>query len=576
MPVDWAAAKRCESLWLQGVSSLRRGDLDAAAQAFQAATVQDPTAADAWLGLHATGHGGDRSVEAMARQVASFGELRTRLHTPLESRFMIGEYADFRLESPHDLWLAGMASMLAGGQVEQAWAALAQARLDREETRFLVGRCALLRKDWSTVLVVAEPIRDRFLREESQLWVAVALINRKVFGEALEVLRPLPVLLGAHRKFLGELAFLRGLARDGLGDSSGALALFEKAYRYFPEHSIIAARVNIEVPSENTELAQPEPEVVRPEPDAVARTPFPSVSTRRAPGAQRDFDDAMEQLDNLIGLQPVKDQVRMLSAQLRMAALRRSRGLSTAPMLQHFVFTGPPGTGKTTVARIVGKLLHGLGLLAEGHVVEAQRVDLVGRHLGETAIKTTQVIDSALDGVLFIDEAYSLQNSGYVDGKDAYGQEALQVLLKRAEDDRDRLVVVLAGYPDEIAELLSSNPGLASRFSTRVEFPSYSAADLVAITHTFLAAQMDTLDSPAESALRACCQDAVGQDLIDSLGNGRFARELSRKAAAVRDLRLADKYGDTGEPTAAEMVTVGADDVTSAYLELLRAVSSTP
>lgn len=183
-----------------------------------------------------------------------------------------------------------------------------------------------------------------------------------------------------------------------------------------------------------------------------------------------------------------KRQVRSLSAQLRMAAVRRSQGLAAAPAPQHLVFAGPPGTGKTTVARIVGKIFAGLGLLERGHVVEAQRVDLVGQRLGETAIKTSGAIDRALDGVLFIDEAYALSNTGY-SGGDAFGKEALQVLLKRAEDDRHRLVVVLAGYPNEIAELLSTNPGLASRFNTRVDFPSYAADELALIAESFLAAQ---------------------------------------------------------------------------------------
>ncbi|MGW1817113.1 AAA family ATPase [Streptomyces sp. NPDC002125] len=178
------------------------------------------------------------------------------------------------------------------------------------------------------------------------------------------------------------------------------------------------------------------------------------------------------------------------------------------------------------MARVVGKVFAGLGLLARGHVVEAQRVDLVGQHLGETAIKTSKIIDEALDGVLFIDEAYALSNTGY-SGGDAFGKEALQVLLKRAEDDRHRLVVILAGYPNEIAELLSTNPGLASRFNTRVDFPAYSADELVLIAESFLGAQGDAPTEEAALALRTSCDLAVTDGLIDRLGNGRFARANS-------------------------------------------------
>ena len=141
--------------------------------------------------------------------------------------------------------------------------------------------------------------------------------------------------------------------------------------------------------------------------------------------------------------------------------------------MRHFVFAGPPGTGKTTVARILGRIFAALGLLARPDVVEAQRADLVGQHLGATAIKTNELVDRALGGVLFIDEAYGLVNPGYAGG-DAFGAEAVQTLLKRAEDDRDRLVIILAGYEREMDAFLATNPGLASRFNQRVRFPSYS------------------------------------------------------------------------------------------------------
>ncbi|MEU2720717.1 AAA family ATPase [Streptomyces smyrnaeus] len=277
--------------------------------------------------------------------------------------------------------------------------------------------------------------------------------------------------------------------------------------------------------------------------------------------------EAMTLLDGMVGLESIKRQLRTLVAQLRMAAVRREQGLPSTSAPQHFVFAGPPGTGKTTVARVIGKVFAGLGLLEKGRVVEAQRVDLVGQHLGETAVKTSKVIDSALDGVLFIDEAYALSNSGYFKG-DAFGAEALQVLLKRAEDDRDRLVVVLAGYPHEMAELLASNPGLASRFTTRVDFPSYSADELVQIARGVLESQGDVLDEDAASALETCCRRAVDEALADQLGNGRFARELCRKAAALRDLRLDELHGSSSTPTREEITTVRFADISQAYQEL--------
>ncbi|MDX2685012.1 hypothetical protein [Streptomyces scabiei] len=159
-----------------------------------------------------------------------------------------------------------------------------------------------------------------------------------------------------------------------------------------------------------------------------------------------------------------------------------------------------------------------------------------------------------------------MSNSGY-SGGDAFGDEALQVLLKRAEDDRDRLVVILAGYPDEINALLATNPGLASRFTTRVHFPSYFADELVRISHGFFDSQGDVLDEDAAMALRGHCE-AVDDGLVDRLGNGRFARELCRKSTALRDLRLYDLYGGSDTPTREEIVTVRLADVSAAYREL--------
>src|SRR5262249_20003666 len=161
---------------------------------------------------------------------------------------------------------------------------------------------------------------------------------------------------------------------------------------------------------------------------------------------------------------------------------------------------GPPGTGKTTVARILGRIFAAHGLLVRPEVIEAHRADLVGEHLGATAIKTNKLIDSAMGGVLFIDEAYSLHNDGY-SGGDAFGAEAVQTLLKRAEDDRDRLVIVLAGYPDDMDRFLRSNPCLASRFSTRVTFPSYHPAELVDIANQLASQAGDVFDPAAEEVL---------------------------------------------------------------------------
>jgi SpoVK/Ycf46/Vps4 family AAA+-type ATPase len=275
-------------------------------------------------------------------------------------------------------------------------------------------------------------------------------------------------------------------------------------------------------------------------------------------------EGAIAELDELVGLEPVKEQVRAIAAQLRVAKLRDRQGLTSQPPARHFVFTGPPGTGKTTVARILGRIFAALGLLVRPEVVEAHRADLVAEHLGSTAIKTNKLIDSALGGVLFIDEAYSLHNEGYLGG-DAFGAEAVQTLLKRAEDDRDRLVIVLAGYPDDTDRFLRSNPGLASRFSTRVTFPSYQPADLVQISNLLAEQAGDMFDPAAKQVLGAIFRQTCETGRIDELGNGRFARSLFERACACRDVRVV-RLGENA--TAADLTTLTAADVEMAYRDL--------
>jgi type VII secretion ATPase EccA len=246
------------------------------------------------------------------------------------------------------------------------------------------------------------------------------------------------------------------------------------------------------------------------------------------------------------------------------ARLRDRQGLASQPPVRHFVFTGPPGTGKTTVARILGHIFAALGLLVRPEVVEAHRADLVGDHLGSTAIKTNRLVDSALGGVLFIDEAYSLHNEGY-SGGDAFGSEAVQTLLKRAEDDRERLVIVLAGYTADMDRFLRSNPGLASRFGTRVTFPSYTARDLSRIAVLLAEQAGDAFELEALHALDQIFAHAERAGRIDELGNGRFARSLFERACACRDVRVV-RLGEGA--TAADLTTLTADDVRGAYAEL--------
>ncbi|MCX5158840.1 right-handed parallel beta-helix repeat-containing protein [Streptomyces sp. NBC_00264] len=251
-------------------------------------------------------------------------------------------------------------------------------------------------------------------------------------------------------------------------------------------------------------------------------------------GAARE-DGPLAELDALIGLENVKHQVRTLVNLIQLAQRRARLGLPAPPMSRHLVFSGPPGTGKTTVARLYGAILAELGALPSGHLVEVSRADLVAQIVGGTAIKTTETFKRALGGVLFVDEAYSLLSDGRGSGAD-FGREAVDTLLKLMEDHRDDVVVVAAGYADEMRDFLGSNPGLASRFSRTVEFENYAVPELVAIIESMCAQHRYELD---ESTLGALATHFERMPRDAGFGNGRAARQVFEEMVDRQAYRLA-------------------------------------
>lgn len=246
-------------------------------------------------------------------------------------------------------------------------------------------------------------------------------------------------------------------------------------------------------------------------------------------------ESSFEKLNSLIGLNLVKDEVRKLSNFIKIQNTRREKGLKTSPISYHCIFTGNPGTGKTTVARIIAEIYKDLGVLKKGHLVETDRSGLVAEYVGQTALKTNKIIDSALDGVLFIDEAYSLVTGS---GSD-FGLEAIATLLKRMEDDRERLVVVLAGYGDEMKTFIDSNPGLQSRFNRYIHFDDYSANELVEIFKLKVSDNDYILSGSAlESIKGLIAQNVESKD--KNFGNARFVRNIFEKTLENQASRLSD------------------------------------
>ena len=291
--------------------------------------------------------------------------------------------------------------------------------------------------------------------------------------------------------------------------------------------------------------------------------PSPPAEMRRptlphARPSSPTLEEVLEQLDQLVGLEPVKQQVRTLINYIRLQHERKARGLAETQLSLHMVFTGNPGTGKTTVARIIGQLYGIIGVLQKGHLVETDRSGLVASYAGQTAPKTNSKIDEALDGVLFIDEAYSLVAENT---EDPYGHEALQILLKRIEDHRDRLVVILAGYPQPMQRLLKSNPGLSSRLGTTLGFADYAPRELAQIFQRMCDKNQYVADGMAQAKLMLAF-DYLYERRDAHFGNGRLVRNIFEHS--IR--RLANRIAGIAPLTDDLLTRIRAEDVEVAEL----------
>ncbi|SMC62497.1 stage V sporulation protein K [Sporomusa malonica] len=257
---------------------------------------------------------------------------------------------------------------------------------------------------------------------------------------------------------------------------------------------------------------------------------------------EQRIETILRELDSLIGLTEVKKLVREIYAFIEIQKRREREHLNTEPMVLHMIFKGNPGTGKTTVARIMGKVFREMGVLSRGHLIEVERADLVGEYIGHTAQKTREQLKKAYGGILFIDEAYSLARGGEKD----FGKEAIDCMVKAMEDHKDELILILAGYQKEMEKFLQTNPGLRSRFPIHINFPDYNKQELLQIAEQLCAKRQYQLNSQAKTVLLSLFNPPENNS-DDNFGNARTVRNIIEKAIRRQAVRLIRKHSTTRE-----------------------------
>lgn len=586
----------CRALGLTVNDRQRPADLDAAKSGFAGLTHIAHDHCDAWTGLAAAGDVSPRVIDAVWRTRASAGLLQRETGLAADDLGFVydtGLYLQFRATDTDDFKLAYAARRCESGELAEADALVGEVLQRRPgwlNAKWLRVAVNYRAQRWSDVVrlltpVVTDPSLDEVTAHAVRVTLGIALARLGMFAPALSYLEDPsgPVTVAATDGALAKALTLRGQ-----GDDDEASDVLQDLFAAHPENAQAEeALLDSSFGMITTTSARIEARSDRWDPESE-----PSEAEFVDPGAKERkahlLVEAEAELAEFIGLEEVKFQVARLKSSVAMSIRRQERGLAVAQRANHLVFAGPPGTGKTTIARVVAKIYCGLGLLKKETVREVHRADLIGQHIGETEAKTNSIIDSALDGVLFLDEAYALVSTG---AKNDFGLVAIDTLLARMENDRDRLVVIVAGYRKDLDMFLDTNEGLRSRFTRSIDFPSYSASELVEIAERMAEKRDSTFEKAAHDEMEklfgqlavATMPDGngVSRRSLDIAGNGRFVRNLVERSEEEREYRLdhlPPTAGSTGEAhdfTDEEMMTITAGDVTNSAAPLLRGLGLT-